>query len=331
MRPPRPSRSLIAVSAAAVFGLLWLGLGDARSAPPQEAALTPPSYDDAFRAHWYDGFAELAGYDLNFRRYGVDRSGVAVTIFVTETFSNAARVKADPGRHPESDELPVMKLNLIQDFPTGVYDYNLMSSSFVALEGINKRPAGSATKISFSSQEWCGHAYAQLLFDAETIRFESHSYFDGEGDQSETLKNPARGISEDALFHWARGFAAPAVAPGASAEVQILRSLEEARLEHVPMKWSKAKLSRAAKSQTLKAPAGSIEVTVASAAIEAGRSWTFYIEKAFPHRLIGWDRSDGVTARLLKSERLKYWQLNGPGGEAALKRIGLEPRARRRP
>ena len=28
------------------------------------------------------------------------------------TFSDTARVKADPGRHPKHDEVPVMKLNL---------------------------------------------------------------------------------------------------------------------------------------------------------------------------------------------------------------------------
>ena len=80
------------------------------------------------------------GYDLVFPRYGQPRHGVAVTIFVTETFSNTLRVKADPGKHPSSDRFPVMKLNLVEDFQTGIYDYNLMTSTFVALAPVNERP-----------------------------------------------------------------------------------------------------------------------------------------------------------------------------------------------
>jgi len=99
-----------------------------------------------------------------------------VTIFVTETFSNALRVKADPGKHPAQDEVPVLKLNLVEDFPTGVYDYNLMSSSFVALTPVNERPAGAPLKVSFSSQEWCGHVWQQMLFDSRAVRLTAHSY-----------------------------------------------------------------------------------------------------------------------------------------------------------
>src|SRR5258705_1517015 len=117
------------------------------------AAVSPaaslPSYDKVFWSVWGDGQAELAGYDLTIPRYNQPRRGVAVTIFVTETFSNTARVKADPGRHPASDEFPVMKLNLVKDYQTGGYDYNEMTSSFVALQPVNGRAAGSPSKIVF--------------------------------------------------------------------------------------------------------------------------------------------------------------------------------------
>src|SRR5262249_61482614 len=87
-----------------------------------------PEFGDAFWKQWGDGRGELCGYDLETPRYGSIRHGTAVTIFVTETFSNALRVKADPGRHPKRDEFPVMKLNLVQDFATGIHDYNLLTS-----------------------------------------------------------------------------------------------------------------------------------------------------------------------------------------------------------
>jgi len=110
-------------------------------APSSNRVAPAPAFDAAFWKQWGDGQAELSGYDLTFPRYGQLRRGVAVTIFVTETFSNTLRVKADPGKHPPSDEFPVMKLNLIEDYQTGVYDYNDMTSSFVALAPVNGRPA----------------------------------------------------------------------------------------------------------------------------------------------------------------------------------------------
>jgi hypothetical protein len=173
-----------------------------------------PVFDDAFWRWWGDGQAELAGYDLITPRYGELRHGTAVTIVVTETFSEEKRVKADPGRHGKTDEFPVMKLNLIQDFATGVYDYNLMTSAFVALTSRHQRAPGSATKVSFSAQEWCGHAYAQLLFDTRYARFTGHSYFDGEADSTSGVPVPSDAIAEDALLLWARGFVTPVLAPG---------------------------------------------------------------------------------------------------------------------
>src|SRR5258706_8383916 len=175
-------------------------------------AASLPSYDQAFWSTWGDGRAELAGYDLTIPRKNQPRRGVAVTVFVTETFSNSARVKADPGKHPPADEYPVMKLNLVKDYQTGIYDYNEMISSFVALQPVNGRAAGSPTKISFSRQEWCGQIYHQLLFEAKTIRATRHSYFDGDGDRQRELDYAPDGVAEDALPLWARGMAAPSLA-----------------------------------------------------------------------------------------------------------------------
>src|SRR5580765_4286949 len=90
-----------------------LMLAFARSATVPSLA---PAFDAAFWKQWGDGQAELSGYNLVFPRYGQLRHGSAVTIFVTETFSNSLRVKADPGKHPASDQFPVMKLNLVEDY-----------------------------------------------------------------------------------------------------------------------------------------------------------------------------------------------------------------------
>lgn len=295
------------------------------------APAEPLRFDDAFWNYWGDGRAELAGYDLTFPRYGEERAGTAVAIFVTETFSNDVRVKADPGQHAPAAEFPVIKLNLVRDFPTGIYDYNMMTSAFVALVGINDRPAGAPTKVSFSSQEWCGNVYSQLLFDANTMRHTLHSYFDGEADRSERIEAPPDAMSEDALLLWARGLAAPALAPGASREVPLVRSLAVARVRHQPVVVGRATLSRSAATRRTTVPAGTIEADVFTVAMDGGRTWTIDVEHAAPHRIVKWETSDGEKAELLAADRLKYWEMNGSQFTGAVRRLGLEPRAARMP
>src|SRR5262245_36726366 len=134
----RPRRPLAAAALAALL-----------AAAPAPAA--PPG--DDFWKHWGDGRAELSGYALVQPRYGAPRDGTAVLVFVTEDFSDSLRVKADPGRHPPSDVYPVLKLNEVRDFQTGIYDYNVMASTFVRTEW-RGGPPFPLVKTSFSSQEW---------------------------------------------------------------------------------------------------------------------------------------------------------------------------------
>ena len=314
----------------------------------QPEATVGPDYGHEFWEHWGDGNAELAGYALNYPRYGEVRSGTAVAIFVTETFANSIRVKHERTDRDAADTFPVMKLNWIQDFSTGLYDYNLMTSAFVALAEVNGRPAGTTTKVSFSTQEWCGQAYAQLRFDGDGVGFDSHSYFDGEADQRQTLPYPPDGLSEDSLPIWARGMAAPLLGPGESREGMLLRSLERSRLSHLPPEWRKAVLKREEGLRRISVPAGEFQVEVRTVTAAAGRTtrdyppsltevelppttWTFYVEAAPPHRLVRWTRSDEFEAELLGSTRLPYWSLSGEGNQKLLEQLGLSPRPPRTP
>lgn len=291
--------------------------------------LGSPDFGSAFWDHWGDGQAELAGYDLVTPRYGAERRGTAVAIFVTEPFSETARVKSDSGHG--DDVFQAMKLNLMQDFPTGVYDYHLMTSAFVALEPIGGAaglPAGAPVKVSFSAQEWCGHVYQQALFRRDRVEQTLHSYFEGEADAESTLPARPGGVSEDALLLWARGLAYPAVAAGESVTVPLLTGLERARLAHVDTRWEEAELSRSGTTRELTVPAGTFEVEEARATIRGPggeRSWSFQVEAAPPHRIVAWETSEGERAELRGSDRLAYWKLNGPGGEEYLERLGLAP------
>jgi len=329
MRSTVSARVPIVLAAAALAAALASpGCAPSAGAEPD---LEPIPVDPAFWKHWGDGRAEVATYDLTFPRYGATRAGTAIAIFVTEPFSESARVKADPGRHPDDDVFQVVKLNLVRDFATGVYDYNTMLSAFVGLQESGDRPAGAPAKVSFSSQEWCGHVYHQVLFDAAAVREAGHSYFDGEGDIDGALLRPPGAVSEDALLLWARGLAAPALAPGDTRTVPILRSLEQVRLRHLPLAWSEATLTRAAEPVRVQVPAGEFEAERFAAAIADGRTWTIDVERAAPHRVLRWQISDGERAEMIAAERIPYWTLNGPDGIGELERLGLTPRPPRTP
>ena len=137
------------------------------------APLTPIS---GFWKNWGDGNAEIAVYELSTMRYGEERKGYAVAIVVTEPWNLTKNVKSD--RNKGRDIIPALKLNLIRNFQTGVYDYHTMTSAFVALQRGPQVPAHGALKLSFSAQEWCGHTFESIRFHPEKSVSLHHSYFE---------------------------------------------------------------------------------------------------------------------------------------------------------
>jgi hypothetical protein len=266
--------------------------------PPVDSA--SPSYDSAFWKTWSDGQAELTSYQLT--------GGTAVAIFVTETMAKSLGVKSDPGVRDKSGEVPVMKLNLIED--------KSMLQSFVALAEAHGRPAGVAAKVTWSSQDWCGNLFKIARFDDGNVHVVSHSYLDGEGDQEHTNPSPAAAVlSEDALMLWARGMAWPVIKPGETKEVPALLALQHSRQKKGPSQWGTAKLTRTAKG----------DVDEAKAILSDGRTRTFIVEKAAPHRIVSYSSSEGIEAKRIATIRNKYWELSKPEGVEALKELGLKP------
>ena len=281
---------------------------------------------DDFWKLWGDGKAELDGYALVEPRYGQLREGTAVAIFVTEDFSDALRVKADPGKHPKSDVVPVMKVNLVRDFQTGIYDYNTMTSTFLRTE-FGGDAFWPLMKTSFSSEEWCGQVYMQWLPHGTKLDGTSHSYFDGEADATTELELPAGGVLEDALPILVRGLRGDWLAAGATKKVPFLRSQLHTRLLHVPAKWGEATVSRAPSSAPVKSALGTLRAFTYTVAEDGGDTITFTVEEAYPHRLLAWKSSSGESAHILGSARLEYWKLHGNGDEKYLKQLGLVPQS----
>jgi hypothetical protein len=270
-----------------------------------------------FDTWWHDGKAELDGYTLSISRYGETRSGYAVMVFVTEPFSKSKRVKVNDYRKNPSDVVDVLKLNLVRDFQTGIYDYNTMVSTFVRSSDL------TPVKLAFSSEVWCGQGYEELLFDPDRIRGSYFSYFEDESGPVD-LAMPQGGVTEDNLFILLRGLRGDYLEPGQSKRVDYLPGVLYSRLSHHGLAWTKATIARAENPRKVTVPAGTFEVFDYTVTVDGGRTGAFAIEAAYPHRIVEWSLDPDVSGQLTGSKRLEYWNLHAEGDESYLKDLGLE-------
>jgi len=242
-----------------------------------------------FKKHWFDGFAEINSYELTQSRYGQQRKGKAVLIFVTEDFLAKEQVKAN---QKSKTTIPVLKSNRTKNFLTGIYPYSIMSSSFSSLK--KKHPL---IKTVASIQEWCGQSYLQLNAREKENTLVSHSYFEGEADQN--LKLP-KTVSEDELWNLIR--LNPKNLP--QGEFILLPSLEIIRLNHIEAKAVKATASLEGGNYTLYIPS-------------LQRSLSIHFDQNFPYTIEGWEEKYDhkgeqytSTAKRIHTERRQYWQEN---------------------
>ncbi|WP_419211375.1 septum formation inhibitor Maf [Maribacter sp. X9] len=249
-----------------------------------------------FKDYWYAGNAEITSYELQQARYGELREGKAVMIYVTEPFLPGLQVKAD-NKDPEN--IPVLKLNATKNYLTGIYPYSIMTSSFYPVHD-NQH----ALKVSFSSQEWCGHVYAQLN-NRDDFEIMSHSYFGTEADEDFHLEKV---LLENEIWNKIR--ISPTDLPTGS--VDIIPSLEYIRLSHKELKPYKAKASINTTDKTT-----IYEISYP----ELERTLKIEFMSEFPYTIEGWTDSFkggfGQEAKVLTSRatiinRIKtpYWQQN---------------------
>lgn len=293
-------------------------------------AAAPPARDPGFGAWWHDGRAELDGYRLVVQRYGHPRAGQGVLVYVTEPFSIAQRVKVDDtARHP-GDVWDVLKLNAVRDFQTGIYDYNTMVSTFVRTDDL------VPVKVSFTSAEWCGNVYEELRVDSTRIGDQLFSYFEGESG-SRTVPRPAGGVLEDELLILVRSLRGPWLPPGGTRQVPFLPGTLWRRLAHRPLAWGTATIARASRTSRVHVPAGTFDVDTWTVRVADGRTGTFDVEAAYPHRVVRWHWAPAAggpalggtdAGELTGSIRAAYWRLNQPGGERWLDSLGIAPTVR---
>lgn len=298
--------------------LVSLALTLACSSGVDAGAPTPS--DDPLQV-WYDGQAEVNGYRWRGSRYGEMRTGEAVAIFVTETMGAGEHVKLDRPEDHRGETLTVLKLNLVRDFQTGLYDYDTMTSVFADVRDL------SAVKQTFSSSEWCGHVFDEIDVRAKELRLEVRSYFQGESVRT-TLAARSGGLVGDDLFLWLRGLRGHVLAPGETRRLPYLTDPFERRLRHLPAAWGELSVTRGTELAEVQVPAGSFRAVAYRLVASDGREGTVWVEDGDPHRLLGWswERAGEVldSAELTGSRRMKYWELHAEGQESLRAELGLD-------
>lgn len=268
--------------------------------------------------YWYQGEAEINRYTLEQNRYKDVHPGEAVLVFVTEDFLTDKQVKNDNYTNPNS--VPILKNNILKKFPTGIYDYSIMSSVFTPVE-TKKQP--HTLKVTTSSQEWCGHTFMQINKDGKHYKTKLHSYFENEGDQERRVPIA---MLEDEIFNRIR--MNPKTLP--TGKMQILPGTVYTRLRHFEFKPVEA-------SASLGNYEGSDfegdQLNVYQLRYPAlNRTLEIIFEAEAPYEIIGWidaypsafDRQVRKTiARRTHSIMSAYWTKNGLNDMALREQLGL--------
>ncbi|MEK7257236.1 MAG: hypothetical protein AAB316_20955, partial [Bacteroidota bacterium] len=293
----RPNFYNMRTSTSLAILLLGVFLSNCQPAKKQDnqAKLVANANRDEFATYWFQGEAEVNSYHLEQSRYGEQRTGEAVLVFVTEDLSKLKQVKLDDPEADWKDKVPVLKLNHIRRFVTGIYDYSMMQSVFTPLN-ISEFP--HTLKTTTTSQDWCGHTFTQLNLDGGKYRLSQFSYFEKEGDVSEKL--PAA-MLEDELLNRLR------INPGsiAEGEVKLIPSTFYSRLRHQKLEPRKARIQMKKE--------GDVNYLVVEY-LNFERSLTIGFEAVFPHKILSWVEEDGkeISSKgtLKRSLKTAYWKKN---------------------
>ncbi|HSR68176.1 MAG TPA: hypothetical protein VLU25_09550 [Acidobacteriota bacterium] len=256
------------------------------------------------RDYWFDGTAEINLYQARLTFYGARRPArQLVHILVTEDHNPELLVKADDWRQPGL--VKMLKFNYLQRVQTGIYEYRQMMSAF-----FQHGPQRFA-KMTYSSQEWCGHSFKEIVRYGQRHSFDFNTYWDGQGNGSYDVEYPDDLVLYDTLPVTLRSLKWRV---GLSLEFNMLPSQFSSRVQEPSYQRARVEVQQ---RESVQAPAGRFETFRVE--VQAGdRRDLMWFEAEFPHRLIRWQRPNGDSLELEKSEKLPYWELNQPGDEERL-------------
>lgn len=281
-------------------------------------ALSAPE-QKLFQDHWFQGQAEITRYSLRQARYGSFHDGDVVLIFVTEDFLRNKQVKLESKWRPEST--PILKLNYVKKFNTGVYDYSLMASVFTPIK-LEELPR--TLKVTASNQEWCGHTFLQLNLRGGNYEVHGYSYFEREGDEKFELPGV---YLEDEIWTLLR--ISPKLLP--QGDLQMIPGVLSARLRHRKLAPEAANASFVAVEKGF--PGKDLKGYRLNY-VKGERELTIVFENEFPYRIAGWLETylDGFGANAKKattravrthSMPLDYWKRHNPEDLPLRKKLGL--------
>lgn len=281
----------------------------------------PPEVSAEFKDYWYQGEAEIARFELEQARYGEMRKGDVVMVFVTEPFLTETQVKREKTTNEPSTS--VLKLNFVRDFTTGIYDYNMMTSTFLP---VDREQYPHALKVTTSSQEWCGHSYVQLNYREGNYQLQEHSYFQDVADDSYPVD---KAHLEDEIWNLIR--MGPHRLP--LGLIEMIPGTQFSRLRHFELAPKKAEASLDP-YQGERFPGEDLSVySVKYQNID--RALRIVLEKDFPYRIAGFevlhqsgfgDGAEQMTTRGVRTHLIKsaYWKKNGTGDIDLRKKLGLD-------
>lgn len=254
-----------------------------KETPEQQGsgARTALSLHPGFKDYWYLGKAEITTYDVQQERYGAIRRAEQINVFVTEDFSRQKQVKLDDPAQAGGDRIPVLKLNALRRFHTGIYDYSLMQSVFTPVDG------SPTLKTTCSIQDWCGHVFSQYNLHGPEYQVRAFSYFESEGDSDQKVS--AANLLEDEL--WVRLRLNPDQLP--HGKIQLIPSSFYLRMRHKPIVPHPAMVS---------IQKGQSDNTLSIQYEDIPRLLNIRFEPAPPYRILGWEETDGGKL-MSKAER----------------------------
>jgi len=251
-------------------------------------AFSLPDESD-FHSYWYNHGAEITRFELEQSRYGEIHSGHAILIFVTEPFLPDIHVKSDY-ESSRKRSIPVLKLNSIKRFNTGIYDYSMMKSIFTPTI-TEKQQYIKTLKVSTTRQDWCGHVYLQYNLDGEQYKVKQYSYFEKEGDKSMTI--PSVHLEDDI---WTRIRIAPETLPLGKIKMipgsffTILHTIEAGAEDAI-----------AELTHTREGDSGISQYTVTYSSLQ--RTLSIHFNQNFPYDILSWSETypsgSGKNAKIL--------------------------------
>lgn len=304
------------------FGPLALAIALTALSPAygrSEKSLPAPS--EGFLKYWKSGLAELTTYRGLEERYGAMRAHSTVMVFVYEEIDDKTRIKIESDRIPPERAIPVLKLNRLLHFNTGIYDYNVMTSVFTGLEGPGVTRPFLPRKIALTVQEWCGMVFQEVLPRKDGIHLAWHSYFESEGEGKRVLPMPeGQAVYEDELPILLRELDGEWMMAGESKAISLFPAEWRTRKKHRPAAWTPATLEKKSgfeyKARNQAWPAMTFVLR------QEDDTTTWIIEDKAPRKLLAWHVSTGAYGEFQTTTRKTYWIRNKPENEKL--REGME-------